>query len=342
MKRLWISAAGTLFASCLSAAEVGGAVKVSEFISDPMPTPSCHASTIAEGSKGLVAAWFGGTREGHKDVGVWLSRCVSGTWSPAKEVGVGLQPDGTRYPCWNPVLFQPKKGPLLLFFKVGPSCDRWWGMMTESTDGGVTWSSPRRLPNGMIGPVKNKPLECPGGRLLCGASDELGGWRVHMEWTDDNGRTWARTGPLNDGKTIGAIQPCLLVRPGGGIQAIGRTRQDRIFSLLSADGGVTWGAMILLDLPNPNSGIDALTLKDGRHLLVYNPVSKGRSPLAVALSDNGADWKNVLTLEDEKGREFSYPAVIQTADGQVHITYTWKRLNVRHVVLDPGKLGIGN
>jgi predicted neuraminidase len=91
-------------------------------------------------------------------------------------------------------------------------------------------------------------------------------------------------------------------------------------------------------VPNPNSGTDAVTLKDGRHVLVYNPVAKGRSPLAVAVSSAGRAWQRVLTLEDEPGKEFSYPAVIQAPDGRIHITYTWKRQAIRHVVLAPEKL----
>ncbi len=320
------------------AAEVGGAVTAAEFINDPMPTPACHASTIAESAKGLVAAWFGGTREGDKDVGIWLSRQETGTWRPAVEVATGVQADGTRQPCWNPVLSQPKAGPLLLFYKVGPTCDRWWGMLMTSTDGGARWSAPTRLPNGIIGPVKNKPVELADGRLLCPSSDELGGWSVHMEWTGDNGATWKRTDALNDAKTIGAIQPSLLLNKDGALQAVGRTRQKKVFSLISPDQGKTWGVMTLLDLPNPNSGIDAVTLKDGRHLMVCNPVEKGRSPLVVALSQEGQAWTTALTLEDTPRAEFSYPAVIQTVDGKVHITYTWKRLKVRHVVLDPAKL----
>ena len=321
------------------AAEAGGAIETAEFVNDPLPTPACHASTVADGGSGLVAAWFGGTDEGNADVGIWLARRTGDAWQPARQVADGKQPDGTRFPCWNPVLFRLKSGALLLFFKVGPTCDRWWGMLATSADGGATWSASRRLPNGMIGPVKNKPVELADGRLLCGSSDELGGWRVHMEWTADGGATWARTGPLHDGRTIGAIQPCFLLHGARGVQAIGRTRQGRVFSLSSEDGGTTWSGMTLLDRPNPNSGLDALTLADGRHLLVYNPVAKGRSPLAIALSDDGRTWKDVLKLEDEPGREFSYPAVIQTSDGKVHVTYTWKRLKVRHVVLDPAKLG---
>jgi predicted neuraminidase len=76
---------------------------------------------------------------------------------------------------------------------------------------------------------------------------------------------------------------------------------------------------------------------DGRHLLVYNHTAKGRSPLNLALSDDGVNWKGVLVLEDEPKKEFSYPAIIQTSDGLVHITYTWKRQKVKHVVIDPSK-----
>ncbi|HMO37562.1 MAG TPA: exo-alpha-sialidase, partial [Gemmatales bacterium] len=93
----------------------------------------------------------------------------------------------------------------------------------------------------------------------------------------------------------------------------------------------------------PGSGIDAVTLQDGRHLLVYNHVDKAgiatsaRSPLNVAVSRDGITWQAGLVLENEKG-EFSYPAVIQTKDGLVHITYTWNRKKIRHVVIDPQKL----
>jgi predicted neuraminidase len=95
--------------------------------------------------------------------------------------------------------------------------------------------------------------------------------------------------------------------------------------------------MSLTELPNPNSGIDAVTLKDGRHLLVYNHTAKGRTPLNLAISPDGTKWEAALVLESEPG-EYSYPAIIQTRDGLVHITYTWKRQRVRHVVIDPAQL----
>jgi predicted neuraminidase len=305
----------------------------SEFIFETAPFRECHASTIAESKDGLVVAWFGGTAERNPDVGIWLSRYENGKWTTPREVANGVQSPENRGPCWNPVLFQPKSGPLMLFYKVGPSPRRWWGLLTTSDDGGKNWSKPRRLPNDIIGPIKNKPVQLAGGDILCPSSTEDHGWRVHFERTGDLGQTWQTTGPLNDGNKIGAIQPSVLIHGGDRLQAIGRTRQKKVFSIESNDGGKTWGEMTLLDVPNPNSGIDAVTLRDGRHLLVYNRTPSGRSPLNVAVSNDGKNWTPVLTLEIARG-EFSYPAVIQTKDGHIHITYTWDRKRIRHIVLD--------
>ena len=315
----------------------------SEFIFETAPFPQCHASTIAETKAGLVAAWFGGTRERNPDVGIWLSRHVGDSWTPPVEVANGVGFSTNRFPCWNPVLFQPKTGPLLLFYKVGPSPSTWWGMLTTSADGGKTWSKPRRLPDGILGPIKNKPVQLANGDILCPSSTEgETGWRVHFERTSDLGQTWKSTPPINDGKEISAIQPSILFYPGDRLQALGRTKQGKIFEIWSSDVGKTWGKMTLTSLPNPNSGIDAVTLKDGRQLLVYNHngTPKGRSPLNVAVSSDGKEWQAALVLEDEPGSEFSYPAVIQTSDGLVHITYTWKRWRIKHVVIDPAKLDL--
>lgn len=308
-----------------------------EFIFEEAPFDQCHASTIASTGEGLVAAWFGGTREGRNDVGIWLSRTTDGGWTAPVEVADGVSPDGKRYPCWNPALFQAPDGPLLLFYKVGPSPRAWWGMLKRSTDAGRTWSDAARLPEGIAGPIKDKPVLLDDGRLLCGSSTEDAGWRVHMEWTGDLGKTWERTEPLNDGTSIGAIQPTILELGEGKLQILCRSRQGKIARALSDDGGRTWSEMTLTELPNPNSGIDAVTLADGRHLLVYNHTPGGRSPLNVAISPDGTTWTPALVLENTPG-EYSYPAVIQAPDGRVHATYTWKRRRIKHVVLDPNKL----
>ncbi|HJN09971.1 MAG TPA: sialidase family protein [Pirellulaceae bacterium] len=319
------------------AAEQPGIV-LSEFIFNKAAFPQCHASTIAETKQGLVVAWFGGTREKNPDVGIWLSRYVDSKWTVPVEVVNGVQNESLRYPCWNPVLFTAPDGKLLLFYKVGPSPSSWWGLLTTSDDHGESWGPGVRLPGSFVGPIKNKPILLTDGRLLCGTSTEDQGWRVHMEWTADQGKSWNGTKPLNDGKTMHAIQPTILVHGDAQLQILCRGRgTGRIVQANSSDSGRTWSALTLTELPNPNSGIDAATLRTGRHVLIYNHTERGRSPLNLAVSVDGQHWQAGIVLEDKPG-EYSYPAVIQSADGLVHVTYTWKRSRVKHVIIDPTQL----
>ena len=327
-------------------------VVLAEFVFNNAPHPECHASTIAETASGaLVAAWFGGTAERNADVGIWFSRQGVDGWTLPVEVANGVQPDGGRYPTWNPVLYQsPRDGaPLLLFFKVGPSPPEWWGMVMESEDDGRSWSEPRRLPDGVLGPIKNKPITLPDGSLLAGSSiedaPEPPAWRAHFERSPDLGRTWTRSERLA-GRTAGGedfwiIQPTILVLGDGELLALFRSKQSRIAASRSADEGRSWGPIYATGLLNPDAGVDGLTLADGRHLLVYNHKVRingawagSRSRLNVALSDDGDTWDAALMLEDQDG-EYSYPAVIQARDGQVHVTYTHRRTRIRHLTLDP-------
>jgi len=225
----------------------------------------------------------------------------------------------------------------MLFYKVGPSPREWWGMVMTSADHGRTWSAPERLPEGLLGPIKNKPVQLANGDIVSPSSTEHDGWRVHFERSTDGGKTWTATPPVNDGRAIRAIQPSILRYADGRLQAVGRTESERIFEIWSTDEGRTWSEMTLTELPNPDAGIDAVTLADGRHLLVYNHTTDGRSPLNVAVLTDGQAWEAALVLEREPGSEFSYPAVIQSSDGLVHVTYTWKRERIKHAVIDPTK-----
>ncbi len=313
------------------------AVLSDDFIFRKTPHAMSHASTIAASGGGLVAAWFSGSLEARPDVVICVSLNDGGGWSAPMEVANGEQADGSRYACWNPVLFQPLSGPLLLFYKVGNNPRTWWGMCIRSDDGGRTWSNPERLPAGILGPIKNKPVQLANGDLLSPSSVESDGWRVHLERRAARSETWDRIGPINDGKRVVAIQPSILTHSDGGLQLLCRTKQGRIAECWSGDGGGTWGEMRLTSLPNPNSGTDAVSLADGRQLLVYNRSSRRRSHLTIALSRDGRAWRDVLVLERGLG-EYSYPAVIQTPDGLVHLTYSWNLSRIRHLVVDPDRL----
>ena len=308
-------------------------VALVEFIFTAAPFPSAHASTIVETPSGLVAAWFGGTREKHPDVGIWLSRHDGRRWSAPREIVNGLQADGRRYPCWNPVLFRASTGVLWLFYKVGPSPSAWWGLVVRSDDDGLTWSTPTRLPDGILGPIRAKPVQLADGTLLACSSTEHEGWRVHMEWTRDPLGRWDKTGALNTPPAFSAIQPAILVHDDRRIQILCRTEQGVIAESWSEDAGRTWSAMRGTELPNPSAGIDAVRLADGRFLLAYNPSRDTRRQLQIAMSRDGRSWTPSLTLEDGPG-EYSYPAMIQGRDGRVHVTYTWRRERIKHVVLE--------
>ena len=324
----------------------------SEFIylEEDVSFPSCHASTIEETAHGLVAAWFGGTSEKDPDVGIWVSRKINGNWSSPVEVVDGIQTESLRYPTWNPVLFQARTGPLMLFYKVGPDPRTWWGMITTSDDEGQSWSGAAKLGMGpsdhLLGPIKNKPVQLEDGSILCPSSSETRNkWRVHFELSTDMGKTWKFIGPINDGIEFDAIQPSVLFHSGGLLQVLCRTKQGVISQSWSKDQGRSWSPMEATMLPNPNSGTDAVTLKDGRQILVYNHIVPdqtwgSRSKLNVAISEDGINWSAAVLLEDDPDpdSEYSYPAVIQTRDGLIHITYTWNRKVIKHVVVDPSKI----
>lgn len=316
-----------------------------EFIYEKAPYPECHASTIAETPKGLVAAWFGGTKERNPDVCIWVSRRVNGKWTEGVNVANGIQNPTLRYPCWNPVLYQVPGGELILFYKIGPSPSTWKGFYKTSTDNGLSWSAQKALPEGFLGPIKNKPVLLKNGTLMSPSSTEGNGWQVHFEASNNFGKTWQMIGPINDGKGMKAIQPSILFHKDGKLQILCRSQNRAILTAWSADNGKTWSPLEKTNLPNNNSGTDAVTLKDGRQLLVYNhvlppgtEVKGARTPLNVAISKDGKTWYASLILEDSPISQYSYPSVIQTADGMVHVVYTWRRQRIKHVVIDPAKL----
>lgn len=323
-----------------------------QFLYVQAPFPSCHASTIAELENGdLVAAYFGGSYEGCPDVCIWVSRKTqgSGEWSPPVKAADGVLGDTLRKACYNPVLQLMPNGELWLFFKIGSCVADWSGWLTKSLDGGKTWSQREPLPDGFLGPIKDKPLLL-GDRLICPSSTEKDGWRIHFEILDLKSNQWHKTASIKAAlaiptaemgkpearpQEIMCIQPAILQMGDGSLKVLCRTKNGRLASSTSRDDGETWEEVTLTDLPNNNSGIDALTLRDGRHVLVYNPVSAEpgsesgpRTPLVVAISDNGDRWQNILTLENDDLGEYSYPAIIEGENGHLLCTYTWHRQRI--------------
>ena len=336
-----------LFKTYVNTQKEKKAILASEFIYDTASFPECHAATIAETPTGLVTAFFGGTKERNPDVCIYVSRKAHGSdkWTAPQNVANGIQSSTLRYACWNPVLYQIPGGDLLLFYKVGPSPAKWIGWLIRSKDGGITWSKPWALPQSFLGPIKDQPVALPDGTLLCPTSVEGNGWKVHFELARKDAHKWEMAGPVPAADSLKAIQPTILFLKDGTIEALCRSDNRAILATSSKDAGKTWSPLTPTTLPNNNSGIDATTLADGRQLLVYNHVlppageTKGeRSPLNVSVSPDGQTWYASLVLEDDHTGQYSYPSVIQSKDGKVHIVYTWHRKKIKYVELDPSKL----
>ena len=275
-----------------------------------------------------------------------------------KKSRISLPSTLKRKACWNPVLFEMPDGELWLFFKIGSSVGDWTGWLAKSKDGGRTWSDKEPLPfdeqgRAFLGPIKNKP-ELIDGRLLCGSSTEDKGWRFHMEILDLKTGQWKYV-PVesmeaiktddNKSHPIDCIQPSILKLKDGRLQVLMRTHNAKLATSFSSDNGDTWTPVTLSKVENNQSGTDAVTLKDGRHALIYNnfetlPLTKKgvRTPVSIALSEDGQTWKHVLTLEDSPIDQYSYPAIIQGKDGHLHCVYTWRRQRVAYKEIDLKKL----
>lgn len=341
MKRhiLAIVAIALLVAACSHNAAMKEATVTKEFVYTDAPFPQCHASTIVEYPQGqLTVAFFGGSRESADDVCIYLCRKKLGDtqWSEPEKVAQ----DGL-HACWNPVLYVTPAGEMLLFYKTGPKVTEWVGHVKHSPDGGYTWSDDSAFEPGMMGAVRNKPITLKSGRIVSGSSEEFDPdengfrrWAVHFELSDDDGQSWRKVGPVAMDDTVRVIQPTILTRRDGSLLALCRSANGRIARTVSSDDGETWSRIQLTDFPNNNSGIDAVTLPDGRFAMVCNPVGEdwgARYPLCVFISDDGETWQEVANLDSEPCESgYCYPAIIYGSDGALHITYTWDRKRISY------------
>ncbi len=356
--------------SPVSHATDAGVHPESEFVFEPgsAPFPECHASTVVALKNGeLLSAWFGGTAERAPDVAIWTARGKDGHWSAPVEVA--REKEGEKgIPTWNPVLFHTRDGKLWLYYKAGESPAAWSAARMWSTDEGKTWSAKERLPAGILGPVRAKPVVLADGTLVSGSSVEAYKvWAAWVERSTDNGQTWRKTGPITvsaaqdraeppapeppmdspelRGKDKGPRQFEGIIQPSVvqlgphrlRLYARSRTLAAKVVVADSTDDGVSWSATHFLDVPNNNSGLDAVALKDGRVVMIFNDTPRGRSPLNLAVSTDGEHFRVFATLEQGAG-EYSYPAIIQAPGGDLEMTYTWHRTAIKHVHLPLGQV----
>ena len=320
-----------------------------------LPFEVCHASNLCIlPDHELIAVWFAGEKEGSDDVSIWEARTKRGIWDTPKKVA-----HDTDEPHWNPVLYLCSDGKLLLFYKVGRIIAEWHTAVRISEDFGQSWSEPEELVSGDRGgrgPVRCKVITLSDGSMLAGTSTEKGIWTAFADRSTDGGESWRLSNPVQidldkragevhsdiplsaqsfSGR--GVIQPTLWESEKGRLHMLLRSSEGKIYRADSDDYGANWGKAYATELPNNNSGIDVVKMKDGLLVLCMNPVSENfgpRTPIILTVSsDNGIHWNTELVLEDAKNpfsdaaAEYSYPCIVSDGE-EIYVGYTFNRKSI--------------
>lgn len=324
--------------------------------------PSSHAANLLQLRNGdLVCIWFSGSWEGESDVAIVFSRMKKGSsaWSKPQVVDHHI---GESFQ--NPTIFQAPDNSLKIFHttqiaKAGEAQAH--VLETNSHDAGETWSTPQVLFD-KNGAFTRHPLVILNDHvwllpMTYVTSKGIGeGSETNYSVTElsrDAGKTWKEC-EIPD--SFGKVQPTVIESNKGGLIAFFRSRAaDWIYQSASADG-CHWSIPEKTVLPNNNASVQAFRLHNGHIVIAFNNsqntvrdgkrVSALRKPLTVALSeDDGSTWKYARDIETGRsgfgqaersvkvpGREeYSYPSIYQTADGLIHVAYTFRRQTIKIV-----------
>lgn len=319
------------------------------------PSVTVHSATIAEfANHQLRSVWFQGSREGGTDVALYTSTYDRGTekWTPpvilvgrsdaTAEIGRRLKTVG------NPVLFTARNGRTWLFF-VTVSLFGWSGgdiNFKYTDDNGSNWSTAARL---NLSPIPHS------GTLVKGSALEyedgtigLPVYRSYDQYSfaefirlNTSGEVLGRVTMSNGDR--GALQPSVVpIDPQNGVAFMRYNGDDpkRILRNATDDSGASWTTPEKLDLPNPDSAVAAIGLSDGSIIIVFNNSTQYRNVLTLARStDLGVTWKIVHIFDEEAAGESvnderSYPSLLKTENGEIHLVYTWKRRKIKHIVFN--------
>ncbi|HOO55702.1 MAG TPA: exo-alpha-sialidase [bacterium] len=335
-KRVFSALFVLLIAACMPAAAEAyfKSEKVFEFDEN---RPQNHASTIAEMPNGdLLVTWFGGTSEGLGDVALWICRksAQTGEWSKPERLV-----DNPELAEGNSVLFTDSKGKVWLFYvlKYAEKWDAWDQcnvFLKTSEDSGMTWTEPRKLTDKLGWMIRNNIIELEGGTLVLPTYIEE---PIHSYiWTSNDGFETREeySVPVTE---PGNSQPSIVYLNNGKFLVFGRYHgvPGKIWMSMSSDYGKTWKKPRKMKFNNPDSAINGIRLKSGSIVLAFNDSKWYRTPLTVALTENdGRNWDFKKNLETEKA-EYSYPFMIQSEDGLIHLTYTSEnRKFINHVIFN--------
>jgi len=320
------------------------------FVSN-VKTRYVHSPAAVEISDGkLFACWYGGSREGGRDVCVYSAvfNPQNSVWCPEQVLitGKDTQKNLGRYikTLGNPVIIKDKDSRLWLFY-VSVSFGGWSGSginLITSSDEGANWTSARRL---IASPffnlstlVQGAPFIFENGAIGLPVYHEFIGKFCELLCLNRAGDVIRKT-RISWGRS--SIQPVIvpvtqtdglcLMRYCGNLPAT-------VLSARTTDGGITWSAPVKTDIPNPDSAVASVRMEDGSLLLIHNNSDDLRCDLTLSYSgDNGRAWRTIYEFEaddincEDHDAGFSYPYIIQTLNGDFHLLYSWNNTRIKHV-----------
>ena len=312
-------------------------------------TPEVHASTAyAHAAGGLTAFWYGGTREGARDVSIYRSRLDDAGWDKAQLIvdRDRAEADLNRHirKVGNSIAYRHPDGRLWLFF-VTVSVGGWAGSsisLIESVDNGQTWSAARRLVTSPLFNlstlVKGSAFRYADGTIGLPIYHEFIGKFGELLRLDPNARildksrfTTGREALQPEIAILSERKAVVLLRHSG-------PELRRVLHSTSDDGGRSWSRPQKIAMPNPDSALDVLAIGRDRLLATFNDLEHARNRLTLAVSENlGESWRTIKVLEyreDATNRhryQFSYPWLLRSADGDFHLLYTWNKTRIKHV-----------
>jgi len=318
-------------------------------------TPEVHSATAIElKNNDVMAFWYGGTREGHQDVSIYQNIWHNNTkqWDQEKIILTrSFTKKGTsRYirKLGNPAVTRGPDNSIWLFY-VSVSIGGWAGSainLTQSHDEGQSWSAPKRLITtpflNLSTLIKGTPVHYTDGTIglpvyheLIGKFGELLKINVRGEVVDKIRMSWGKT----------SLQPIIYSTSANHAIAMMRFQgaaPKRILTQTSSDSGLSWTAVEKSSLPNPGAGIIGLTLNNSNKLLLaFNNDEEEREDMSLAISaDKGKTWQLARIVEEnhlaeaDKDKQFSYPWLLQTKNGNIHLLYTWHKSHIKHAVFN--------
>jgi len=303
--------------------------------------PSCHCSVIEELANGdLVVGYYAGEGEARPDAAWVLARRRDG--EDAFD-SLTIVADTQGKPEGNGILFQTDDGGLIVIYGTmhgrldgpyGPgvrwvTCDL---RIKRSEDNGQTWSSVEIIEPELGHVPRCKPIRLDNREILFGTEHKSGYSKI---WASgDDGKTWEIVASIPGEPNQ---HPSLIQREDGTIVALLRPsgKHANVLKSISTDYGRTWSPAKPTPLPCPHAALDAVRLIDGRIVMVWNDHPRSRNPLTLAVSEDGGDtWPYKRPLVTGEG-QFHYPAIIQTRDGLLHLTFTNNRRTIDYIVLTP-------